>query len=50
LDCGQLYDQDASGLLHTRIVMVPPSAKALLRTLGEAVRRHERDHGPIDET
>jgi len=51
-DFGQYHPEDASALIHTRIITGPVYAKLLADLLGEAVQRFETEHGaiqPIDD-
>jgi len=48
LDFGQFYAESDRALVHTRIITGPIYAKALLRTLEEAVQQYERTFGPIE--
>lgn len=50
LDIGQLYRSDAAPRFHTRVVVGPVYAKALLGVLGEAVTAYESEHRAIDVT
>jgi hypothetical protein len=49
LDFGQFYAENARARVHTRIIMNPSYAKALLRTLSESLLRYEQAFGPIDD-
>lgn len=49
LDFGQFYPGNDRPQLHTRIVMSPTYAKALLRTLGESLLRYERTFGSVED-
>jgi hypothetical protein len=50
LDFGQAYSEAEGPSLHTRIITSPAYAKALAHTLGAALERYERAHGPIPDT
>jgi hypothetical protein len=47
LEFGQMYSDDESARMHTRIVSAPMYAKAFLETLDGAIRRYEEINGPI---
>jgi len=49
LDFGQAYDTSEGTVIHTRIIMVPSSAKALLRMLEQLVAQYESEMGIINE-
>jgi hypothetical protein len=49
VDFGQFYPGPKKGSFHTRIVMSPHYAKALVEMLGESVSQHEKDFGPTKE-
>jgi hypothetical protein len=49
LDFGQAYNTSEGTVLHTRIIMVPSSAKALLRMLEQLIARYESEIGAINE-
>ncbi len=42
LDFGQFYPEKDRARVHTRIIMSPAYAKALLRTLEESLQRYEQ--------
>ena len=48
IDFGQSYEEQATPVIHTRIVMSPTYADVLLRTLSESVARHRLAFGAID--
>lgn len=49
LDLGQLYPGNDQPRVHTRIIMSPTYARALLRMLEESLLRYERTYGSIDD-
>jgi hypothetical protein len=49
LDFGQAYNTSEGTVLHTRIIMVPSSAKALLRMLEQLIARYESEIDVINE-
>jgi uncharacterized protein DUF3467 len=49
LDFGQLYPGNGQPRVHTRIIMSPTYAKALLRMLEESLLRCEQTFGSIDD-
>jgi hypothetical protein len=49
LDFGQFYPENDRARVHTRIIMSPTYAKALLRTLEEALQRYEQTFGSIED-
>jgi hypothetical protein len=49
LDFGQAYNTSEGTVLHTRIIMVPSSAKALLRMLEQLIARYELEINVINE-
>jgi hypothetical protein len=49
LDFGQFQPDSNSERMHSRMVTGPVHAKLLLRILGEAVTRFEREHGEIED-
>jgi hypothetical protein len=49
LDFGQAYNNSEGTVLHTRIIMIPSSAKALLRMLGHLIAQYESEVGVIKE-
>lgn len=48
LDFGQLYQNQDQAQVHTRIIVSPTYAKALLRTLEESLHRYEQVFGSIE--
>lgn len=51
LEFGQMHDEedDATPMIHTRIVTSPARAKALLEVLRQSTARYEREFGRIEE-
>ena len=49
LDFGQFYAENDRARVHTRIIMSPTYAKALLHTLGESCQRYEQTFGSIGD-
>lgn len=49
IDFGQAYGDTGEGLVHTRIIMTPRSAKTLLQMLQEMVAKYEASIGPVPE-
>lgn len=49
LDFGQAYNTSEGTVFHTRIIMIPSSAKALLRMLEHLISRYETEIGVINE-
>jgi hypothetical protein len=49
LDFGQAYNTSEGTVLHTRIIMVPSSAKALMRMLEQLIARYESEIEMINE-
>ena len=49
LDFGQAYDTSSEALVHTRIIVTPRSAKALLRMLQQLIEKYEREIHVVDE-
>ena len=49
LDFGQLYDNDAPALVHTRIIVTPRSAKTFLTMLQDLMKKYEQTIGPLAE-
>ena len=49
-DFGQFYSDGRREHFHTRIVTSPLYAKELLKVLQEAIERHEKNFGPIQES
>lgn len=49
LDFGQFYAEDDEARFHTRIIMGPAYAGALLDTLRKAIDRYIDSYGPIPE-
>jgi Protein of unknown function (DUF3467) len=47
LDFGQFYPESKKAQFHTRIVLGPPYAKALLEILQESISRYERTFATI---
>ena len=47
LDFGQSYDKEKEALIHTRIILTPISAKALLAMLHDLLQQYETKVGPI---
>jgi hypothetical protein len=47
-DLGQFHPEQAAAQLHMRVVTGPVYAKLLSNLLGQAVERHEREHGVIE--
>ena len=47
LDYGQCYPETKETQFHTRIIMNPAYAKALLDTLKESIEQYEKAFGPI---
>ncbi len=46
---GQFYAEDNEARFHTRIIMGPAYAGALLETLQKAIGRYIESYGPIPE-
>ena len=49
LDFGQLSPEGERARIHTRIIMGPVFAKALLRTLRESLTHYQETYGPIED-
>ena len=49
LDFGQFYPENDRARVHTRIIMSPTYANALLHTLGNSILRYEQSFGPIED-
>lgn len=49
LDFGQLYAEQGKARLHTRIIMGPAYAGALLDTLRKAIGRYIDSYGPVPD-
>ena len=49
LDFGQFYPENGDGLIHTRIVMSPVYAKALLQTLNDSILQYEKNFEEIED-
>jgi hypothetical protein len=49
LDFGQFYPGKDRAQVHTRVIMSPIYAKALLRTLEESLQRYEQTFGSIED-
>ena len=50
LDFGQFYQpENVQAHIHSRIVIIPACAKALLETLGNNVTRYEENFGEIQD-
>lgn len=49
IEFGQLYTDESTPLLHTRIVTSPAYAKDLLHLLQQAINGHEHQFGPISQ-
>jgi len=49
VDFGQAYEDDATGELHTRIVIMPSYAKALAELLTRSLREYEASYGQIPD-
>lgn len=49
LDFGQFYPENDRARVHTRIIMSPTYAKALLCTLDESILRYEQTFGSIED-
>ena len=47
MDLGQSYDEKQEGLIHTRIILTPLSAKTFLAMLQDLVHQYEQKFGPI---
>ena len=47
IDVGQSYSEGEAPRLHTRIIITPVYAKALLETLRESLDRYEESFGSI---
>jgi hypothetical protein len=47
LDFGQAYDNAEGALVHTRIILTPPSTVTLLHMLEDLVSQYEAAVGPI---
>jgi len=47
LDFGQFYPESKNAQLHTRVITGPAYAKALLKTLKQAVDQYEETFGVI---
>jgi hypothetical protein len=47
VDFGQNYPETSEMHIHTRIIMSPIYAKALLDLLHTAIQQYEESHGPI---
>lgn len=50
LDVGQFYAESDRAQVHTRIIMSPTYAKALLRTLEESLLCYEQTFGSIEDS
>ena len=48
VDCGQCYGA-GDKVVHTRIVMTPPSARDLLDTLSRSIAAYEHRYGTIQD-
>ena len=48
LDFGQSYGEQHEPLMHTRIILMPLSAKTFLEMLHDLVERYEKTVGPIE--
>ena len=49
LDFGQFYPEEGDAGRCVRIITSPAYCKRFLRTLEEAIRKHEADYGPVRE-
>ncbi len=49
LDFGQFYPQNGDGLIHTRVVMSPVYAKALLQTLSDSISQYEKSFEEVKD-
>jgi hypothetical protein len=49
IDFGQVYEEDNSLCMHTRIITSPNYAKALLKTLMMSINEYESTYGSIKE-
>jgi hypothetical protein len=49
IEFGQLYTDESTPLLHTRIITSPVYAKDLLHLLQQAIKEHEHQFGPISQ-
>ncbi len=49
MDFGQCYQESNNAQIHTRIITGPGYAKALSKTLREAIDAYEKVYGPIDK-
>lgn len=49
LDFGQAYNPSEGAHLHSRIIMVPSSAKVLARMLEQLIVQYESEMGVINE-
>ena len=49
IDCGQCYAENDEPHIHTRIITSPAYAKALLRTLRDAIDQYEETFGVIPD-
>ena len=49
MDFGQLYEGSGNGPMHTRLVILPVIAKALLSVLAKSVSQYEDKYGVIQE-
>ncbi len=47
VDFGQFYPESATAQLHTRIIILPVYAKALLDTLRASIERYEQTFGSV---
>ena len=49
VDFGQFYPGPKKGSFHTRIVMSPHYARALVEMLNESILQHEKNFGPTQK-
>jgi hypothetical protein len=49
LDFGQAYNTSEGTFFHTRIIMIPSSAKALVHMLEDLIARYEAEIGVIND-
>jgi hypothetical protein len=50
IDCGQLFEGDVGVLMHTRLIVGPLYAKALVEILSRSVAAYEARYGMIEPT
>ena len=49
IECGQCYAENEEPQLHTRIITSPAYGRALLNTLQDALKEHQKAYGCVEK-